>query len=233
MSFFSDIQTTTDVVQDEDKLGGGYIPLESGVYDAIISYAYTGESQYGAKSITVGFKVDNHEFDETLYITNRNKETFYTSKDGKKHLLPSYITFEALSLLAAGKKITDLNTADKIIDLYDYDVGKKVPTKVNMLIDLVGKNVKLGIQKVLEFKKEKQGNEYVETDDVRTYNIIGKVFRTKDGKTVNELRAKKDEAEFIHQWSEKWTGVDYDKTKGKKQKTKATTETPSVADDIF
>lgn len=235
MSFFSDMQTATDVEKDVDTLGGsGFSPLESGLYDATILHAYTGESSRGSKFVTVAYKVGNQEFDETLYITNSNKETFYVSKkDGTKHLLPSYITFESLALLAGNTAVKNLTQSSKVLEIYDFDAGKKVPTKVLVINELLNKPVILGIQQVVEFKRKKVGNDYVDSDETRTYNTINKVFRANDRRTVNEIRAKAD-AEFIDAWSNKWTGVTLDKTKGKKP---TNTNTAPVADmlddDVF
>ena len=232
MSFFSDIQTA-QVEESKDTLGGSFAPLPSGVYEATIKYAYAGESKRGAKSITFGFQVGDKEFNETMYITNAKKQTYY-EKDGKKYQMVGYELAESISLLSVGKKLPDLTVADKVIELYDYDTKSKKPTKVNMFTDLIGKDIKLGLHHIKEFKKVKQGNEYVNSSDIREYNAVNKAFRVKDDKTVNEIRAKKDNAEFMQEWSNKWTNQVNDKTNGTKPTTQSSTNTNvEIDDDVF
>lgn len=232
MSFFSDVQTA-QVEESKDVLGGNYGPLPSGVYDATIKYAYAGESKRGAKSITFGFQAGDKEFSETMYITNAKKQTYY-ERDGKKYQMVGYELAESISILSVGKKLPDLTMADKVIELYDWETKSKKPTKVNMFTDLIGKEVKLGLHHVKEFKKVKQGNDYVDSTDIREYNSVNKVFRSKDDKTVNEIRAKKENAEFMTEWSNKWTNQVNDKTGGAKPTTQtATTKNVEIDDDVF
>lgn len=235
MSFFKDLQQTDNLEKSEDYVGGSYAPLTTDVYDATVKYAYATEAKSGAKGIVFGFDVAGREYSETFWITNKNKQTYYT-KEGKNYPLVGFELAEAVALLGAGKKLTDLSTSDKVIDLYNWEQKAKVKTAVDMFTELQGKEVKLAVQLVREFKKTKQGDEYVETDEVREHNQINKVFRKKDNKTVNELRAKKDEAEFMAQWIDKWQGKVVDKTGGKAPATSSTTSQSAPAqvdDDLF
>lgn len=238
MSFFSDIEQTNDLEETKDAVGGGsFAPLPSGVYDATIKYAYATESKGGAKGIVFGFDVAGKEHSETLWITGKNKKTYYV-REGKNYPLIGFELAEAISLLGASKKLVDLKTSEKIIDVYSWEQKAKVKTAVDMFTDLLGKEVKLGLHYVKEFKKVKQGNDYVDSDETREHNVINKVFRKKDDKTVNEIRAKKDEAEFIKQWSDKWAGKVYDKTNGKASTSNQSTNTypnttAQVDDDVF
>lgn len=235
MSFFSDVQQTNDLQESKDMVGGGFAPLPSGIYEATVKYAYATEAKSGAKGIVFGFAVAGKEHTETFWITNKQKQTYYT-KDGKNYPLVGYELAEAVSLLGAGKKLFDLSTSEKIIDVYNFEQKAKVKTAVQMFTELQGKEVKLAIQHIREFKKVKQGNDYVDSDEIKEINQINKVFRTKDDKTVNELRAKKETAEFIKEWSDKWTGKLYDKTGGKSPTTTSNTSSTNqvqVDDDLF
>ena len=235
MSFFSDVQQTNNLEESKDYVGGSYAPLATDVYDATIKYAYATEAKSGAKGIVFGFDVAGKEHSETFWVTNKNKQTYYT-KEGKNYPLVGYELAEAVALLGASKKLTDLTTSEKIIEVYNWEQRAKVKTAVNMFTELLGKEVKIAIQLIREFKKTKQGNEYVDTDEIREHNQINKVFRKKDSKTVNEVRAKKDEAEFMNQWLDKWQGKVVDKTGGKSPVTSATTNQSApvqVDDDLF
>lgn len=239
MTFFSDVKSTDNLEEVKDSVGASYAPLPSGVYDATIKYAYTGEAKSGAKNITFGFDIDGREYTETLYVTNKKKETFYT-KEGKNYPLPSFTTANDISRLALkGKQITSLTTQEKILELYDYESRGKKKTAVDVFTDLMGKTVKLGIKQVKAFKQVKdQSGNYVDSDEIRESNAIDKVFHADNNKTVNELLAKKESAEFITEWKTKWENSVDDKTKGKTPKVTSSTSTnqaqdTSIDDDVF
>lgn len=237
MSFFSDIKQADKLEEVKDTVGGGYSVIPSGVYDVTIKFAYTGQSKHGAKSITFGFDVGGREITETMYVTNRNKETFYT-KDGKKYPLPAYTTANDISRLALkGKQITELKTEEKVLELYDFDTRGKKKTAVDCLTALHGQQVKLGIKQVKAFKQVKNHDgKYVDGDEIRESNVIDKAFHATNSKTVNELLAKKESAEFVSEWKTKWENKVDDKTGGRepaKSTSQATAETASIDDDVF
>lgn len=239
MSFFSDVKSTENLEEVQDYVSSGYKPLPSGVYDATIKYAYTGEAKSGAKSITFAFDIDGREVTETMYVTNRNKETFY-KKEGKNYPLPAFVIANDIARLALkGKQITALNTQEKILELYDYESRGKKKTAVDVFADLMGQKVKLGIKQVKEYKQVKdQSGTYVDSDEIKEHNTIDKVFHATNSKTVNETLAKKETAEFIDEWKAKWENNIDDKTKGKTPKVTSSTSTnqvqdTSIDDDVF
>lgn len=215
MSFLSNLAYAADIQEERDIVGGGFTVPESGVYNATIKYAYLSQAQSGAGAVNFEFELDNgatHR--ETMYVTNRNGQNFYVDKkDGSKKYLPAYLNADAIALFAAGKPLAELKDQPKVINLYNFDQKKEVPTEVPMLTELLGKTVKLGLIKEKAFKQTKDatGN-YVDTDEVRESATINKVFSAKDGRTVNEVRAEQVKAEFITKWTEKWEGKVNDKT---------------------
>ena len=198
----------------EDRLGGGFKVFDTDAYAAVIKLAYAGESSGGAKSMNYEFELeDGSTYKETIWTTNKQGGNSY-EKDGKKYLLPGYITADEIALLTVELELSDLDFEEKVINLYDFDARKEVPTKVMMATELLGKKVVLGIQKVLEFKNKKEGDVYVATSDTRETNNIQKVFHHELLVTVPEARAGKKEAGFYTAWVEKNKGQTYDKTKG-------------------
>lgn len=198
----------------EDRLGGGFKVFDTDAYAAVIKLAYAGESTGGAKSMNYEFELeDGSTYKETVWTTNKQGGNTY-AKDGKKYLLPGYIVADEIALLTAELELTDLEFEEKVINLYDYDAKKEVPTKVQMATELLGKKIILGIQKVLEFKNKKEGDEYVATSDTRETNNIQKAFHYDLMVTVSEAQAGKKEPGFYTAWVEKNKGQTYDKTKG-------------------
>lgn len=214
MSFLSNLQYNEEIQQEKDTLGG-FSLFESNIYEAIIKYAYLSQSASGAGAVNFEFDIDGKTYTETLYVTNSQGSNIW-NKNGKSGYLPSFLTADAISLFTNNKSLFEQKETTKEIELYDKEAGKKLPTKVPMLMDLVGKTVKLGIIKEKVFKQEKNANgNYVDTAETREINKIDKVFSAKDNRTVPEVRAEMSEAEFYKEWLNKYENQIVDKTQGK------------------
>lgn len=222
MSLFKNLTVSSDIEQDKDTLGTSkFAPWESGAYDVVIDLAYVEESKGGAMGVNFVFKTqDGKELNQTIYMTSGKEKgqlNYYVSKDGAKHYLPGFTLVNDICLLTLGEEIKDLETETKVLSIYNYEAKKELPTKKEVLTDLLGKDVTLGIQKVLEDKYNKPG-------ETRTVNVISKVFREADKKTTNEVRSE-SAAEFYPTWVEKNAGILVNKVGKSKQ------ETPFAPDD--
>lgn len=212
MSILSTIKHDTTVnTEEKDTLGGGgYTLLDSDIYPMTISAAYLGESAGGAVSVSIALKAENGtEHRETIWITNKSKQTTYTDKnDGSQQPLPGFLLADSLALLTANKSILQLDTEDKVINLYDYSAGKEVPTTVPMLMELVGKQVYAGIMKVREnkTKKNEATGKYDPINEARERNEVTKFFYAADKRTTAEIRAQAAEPAFYAQWKERYAG---------------------------
>lgn len=214
MSFLSNLQYNEEIQQEKDTLGG-FSLFESNIYEAIIKYAYLSQSASGAGAVNFEFDIDGKNYTETLYVTNSQGSNIW-NKNGKSGYLPSFLTADAISLFTNNKSLFEQKETTKEIEIYDKEAGKKLPTKVPMLMDLIGKTVKLGIIKEKTFKQEKTSNgTYVDTPETRETNKIDKVFSAKDNRTVPEVRAGVEEAEFYKDWLAKYENQIVDKTAGK------------------
>lgn len=219
MSILSNITIPTDIAASTDSVGGNG-PLESGIYNFVIDNAYIDSSAGGAISVNFSFKDQSgREMRSTQYITSGNTKgclPYYIDKrSGEKRALPGYEIANDISLIAIGEVINEVETETKTLSLYDYVAKKDVPKQKEVIMDLLGKEVTLGVLKVIEDKnvKNDQGA-YVPSGEVRTINEIDKVFRTSDSMTVNEIRAEAKNAEFLEIWATKNTNVTRNKTKG-------------------
>lgn len=210
-----------EVQPERDSLGSGSFLMDSGIEDFTIEMAYLGESSKGAVSLDLVLKGKNNgvTLRQTLYITagaEKGRSTTYT-KDGNTYQLKGFSQGNAIALLASGKALADMDITERTVNLYDYKEKKELPTTVNMLMDLVGQPVTLGILKVLENKSVNSGkdangnNVYVKTNEAREINEIDKVFRTSDKLTLAEVTTGATEPAFYSAWAEKNTGVAKDK----------------------
>ena len=207
--------TTEGMERQADTLGGGKILLPTDVYKLHIKYAYLGESSGGALSITVVGKVNDTDYSETFWITNKEKKHYYMSKNGKKVPLPGFVIIEDMCLFATGKSLHEQSTVDKIIEKYDPETSSMQKASVPVVEGLLDKDVLVAISQVKEFKRKKFDDGYHTISETTEFNEIEKVFHLDKHLTANEVIKKVDEPAFYTQWLEAKKGKVKDKTKGK------------------
>lgn len=220
MSFFSTLTTDTSIAAEKDSVGGNGGPLESGLYSTTVSMAYGIKSAGGAQGLVLSLlTADKKEIRQTLWVssgTAKGGANFYIDKNGEKQFLPGFIHANALTLLTTGKELSALPTEIKVIKLYSPEAKAEVPTKVEVLVDLLGKEILVGLikQTVDKTKKNDSTGVYEATGETRDENEIDKLFRAKDRMTTSEIRAQVEEASFVNTWEAKFTGTVKNKAKG-------------------
>lgn len=219
MSLLANLATDASIADEKDSVGMASGPLESGVYKAVVQTAYVTKSQGGATGLVINAKTDaGREIRQTFWMTSGTAKggKNYYEKDGQKSYLPGFIAANALSRLTTAKEISELDTEVKVINVYNRDAKAEVPTKVDMVMDLIGKEVLVGLlkQKVDKNAKNETTGVYEPTGETREENEVDKFFRASDRKTTSEILTQAEEATFIDTWSKKWTGVTRDKSKG-------------------
>ena len=210
-----------EVEVEKDSIGSGGFVLESDAYDMTMDVVYSSKSVGGATAINFVFKKpDGNTWKHTIYVTNRKGEPFYKDKNtGDKKPLPGYSQVNAICQLSIGKELHELDTEEKVINVYSWDAKKDIPTKVDCITDLHNQPITLGVKKTLEDKNVKNdAGVYVPSGDTRDGNEIAKIFRAKDHMTKAEIVAE-GTAEFYDTWLEKNKGTVQDKTKGVKGNT--------------
>lgn len=205
--------TNDGLEESKDVLGGGFQALESDIYEVEIKAFYAGKSKNGATSVTLIGKHGDREYRETFYVTNKAGENFFVNKKtGKKAPLPGFTVVDDICLITTGEPLSaqDPHVEEKMINIYDYDQKKEVPTSVPMITSVIGKKVSLGILKELVNKNAKNGaGDYVATAETRTQNAVDKVFHPELKVTVPEARKgikTAEEAKFFDAWLEKNKG---------------------------
>lgn len=198
--------------ESQDRLGG-YSPFETDIYTGVIKALYAGTSSGGAVSVSLIADVDGKEYRETFYVTNKKGENFFYNKDDKtkKVPLPGFTVVDDICLITTGGNLSQQETEDKVIKVYDRDAQAEVNKSVPMITAALGQKISLGIVKQLENKNEKQGDEYVPTAATRETNVVEKVFHPEMRLTVAEARNGQTEAKFWDAWVERNKGQVKDK----------------------
>lgn len=214
MNMFSNL-STEGVEAAEDVVGGSkFEPVASDIYDATIKLAYGGEAASGAKRVTVVLDVNGTEVSEDIYVTNRQGETFYT-QDGKRKELPGFTTINELCMLTTEEGLSAVNTENKVVNIYNFDERKELPTEVPMLIDLLAKPIKVAItREIVDKQKKGDDGKYHNTGETRVENVIKKFMHPETSRTVNEYIHEVTEPEYATSWLERFKGKDINRAKG-------------------
>ena len=197
-----------------DRVGGDFT-FDTDVYSAKIKVAYFGKSPKGANFLGLVFGMpDGRDYSEDVYFTNKAGENFYVKND-KKNPLPGFTLVNDLMMVALGKELSEVSSDDveeRVIKMYDRNEKKEMPTKVNMLVSLLGSEVGLAIQKSEETQMEKDGdgNYTIPTEKTRFTNNLEKVLLPDTLHTVTEAR-NENEPEWAKKWTERNKGIVRDK----------------------
>lgn len=212
MGLLNNLDSTQNenINNEQDSVGSGGV-WESGLYPVTIDIAYLEKKQSGALFLNVTLKGDDgREHREGLCIASgdaKGNKTYYENAKGERHFLPGFNHASAMSLLTLGKELNQLDTEKKTIKIYNFEQKKDVATDVDMVTDLVGQRVIVGLQKQIVDKTQKgDDGQYHPTGETREVNEIDKVFRERDRMTTAEVRAQAEEATFYDTWDQKWTG---------------------------
>lgn len=218
MSLLKSLTVDDTIPQERDSVGGGGV-LESGLYPSKVKLAYLTKSDSGAVGLVLSLKTaDGRDIRSTMYMTSgtaKGGHNYYTDKDGAKQYLPGFNLANSLALLAAGKEISACDTETKVVNVYSKEAKAEVPTKVEMVVDLLDKDIIVGLLKqVVDKTAKNDAGVYVPTGETREENEIDKFFRARDKMTTSEIRAQATEPAFYDTWDAKWTGKVKNKAKG-------------------
>ena len=209
MALFAELDTN-GVERSEDTLGTGFNLFDSDIYEAKIKAAYGGASQGGALNVTVVCDINGQEYSETVYVTGRDKLP-YSEKTSKRRFIPGYNIMNSICKITTGKGLTELDSENKILVVYDPNEKKRKPTEVPVLTGLSGKTICLGIVKELRNKAVQDAHGiYRDTEETREDNRINAVFDADTHRTLNEIEDNK-EAVFWDKWLEKNKGATVDR----------------------
>ncbi len=227
---------TSDKIKDQGDSLGGYI-LDSGLYKMAIDMAYAEKSKSGAMGLYLTFKNQaGKTLKQTIWVTGGdakgNKHT-YIDKNQEEQYLPGFSQANNICALAIGKELAAIKPEPKTIKVYNPELKKEAPMEKQVLTELLGAEIILGVTKIIENKsvKDSATNKYVDdpTGATREVNDIDKAFRAKDGLTAAEIRADETEAVFMNAWEEKNKGVTRNKVKASTPTTGATPGTPNTS----
>lgn len=229
MSLLSGLTTSNDIAAEKDSVGGGFV-LDSNIYNFTVKLAYLQKADSEAVALVVHLTTeDDKDVRQQFWMSSgkaKGCKNYFVDKNGEKQYLPGFNMANSLCLLTVGKEISQMETEIKVVNLYSNEAKAEVPTNVEMLTELLGKQVIGGLLKQIVDKTQKNDSgDYVPTGETREENELDKLFRERDGKTTAEILAQAPEAVFIETWKKKWVG----QVKDKSTKTAGTAGAPKAA----
>jgi len=217
MSLLSRLKTDNAIAGETDSLGGASTK-ESGAYLVTIQKAFLGTSEGGAVSLNLHTVLeDGSPFKTTLWLTSstaKGGNNYYVDKVGVQRYLPGFLHANAIAQLITGKEIGELEPETKTVSLWSFEASADVPTKVEMLMELLNQKVYLGLlkQTVNKNVKDAAGN-YVPSAETRDENELDKVFHGESKMTLTEIKAKAETPAFFDAWVAKNAGKTRNKVK--------------------
>jgi len=242
MSLLSTLKQDNDTKDDGDSLGGSYV-LDSGLYQTIIDLVYISVSSGGAMGMNCVFTTkEGREIRETLWVQSgdaKGTKNYYTDKDGVKHNLPGLNVANSIAQVGLQKDTHELDTEEKVINIWNSESRAEVPTKVQVITDLLKQPITLGlIKQTVDKNVKNDAGVYIPSGETRDENVIDKVFDSATNRTSSEIKAGESAAKFIHAWKKKNDGQSRNRAKGTGTKAggatpaaAATAATPSLFDD--
>ena len=206
-----------DIKLKETSLGGGSYLWDSGVYATIVDMAYFDQSKGGAHSLNVTLlNEDGKKLKQTIWFTNRKEEVHYVNQKGEKDYLPGYDLANNLSLIITSDDINEAfdKSEKKMVNVYDFNVRKEVPTEKSVATSLLGKQVKVAVLKQVVNKRVNDGSgTYVDSAETRDENEIKEFYFHDTDLTVVEKAKDAKEALMMPKWSDRNTGITLNKVK--------------------
>lgn len=215
--------STEGLEKQEDRVGGGYEAFSTGIYEGTVKNAFVTTSDEGATAVNLVLDLNGKELRTQEWILNKSGDNFFYDKNDKtkKILLPSFSSIDDMCLLTTEEGLTEQDTEEKIVKIWNSKERKEVNTPVPVLIDVIGKPVKVAVLRTISFKQAKgDSGRWEDTTEVRTENSIEKFMHPETNMTVNEYRHEVGQPEYHDAWlkantTSEGVGKDRDKTKGK------------------
>lgn len=209
MTLFADLKKD-GLEKNEDRLGGGFQPLETDIYTMTIKAFYATKSEGGAQAINiVALRPDGKEYRETIYITKKTGENYFISAEKKKVPMPGFTIVDDICLVTDGGDLSSQVFEERTINVFDFDAKKDLPKVVMQAINIIDQKVDLGIYQIQENKNEKnaQTGEYEPTEKVITKNVIRKVWHSEAKMTVAEAEnGVEEQGVFWQKWKDTHKG---------------------------
>ena len=166
-------QGDSSVQVSQDRVGG-FVPIPSDIYEAVIKQLWFGEYGSGAGYMDLQLEASGKTFRERILLSDRKGNNYWT-KDDKSTFFDGFMALDAICLFVTGEDFEANmgNIENKMVKVYNADQKKEVPTEVPVMANVIGETIKVAILhcKVDVTKKDDNGN-YNPTGEFREENTF-------------------------------------------------------------
>lgn len=191
--------------------GKGKFTVDSNVYKAKIKgvYAFASGDGEGVTGI-LDFELTKEDgttrgYKETVSLVSKEGNTTYTDeKTGAELLLSGASLLAEICAITCKQSPENMESSQTMIEVYDFNARGNKPKEVTCLPGLKDKEICLAIIEAEKYKNKKDGNEWVQTDEIKVENSIELVLQPETMKTLKELQAKVEDPIAYNTWIEMW-----------------------------
>lgn len=211
-------QGDSSVQKSQDRVGG-FAPMPSNIYEAVIKQLWFGEYGSGAGFMDLQLDVNGKTFRERILLSDRNGNNYWT-KDGKSTFFDGFMALDAICLFVTGEdfEANVENIEQKMVKVYNADQRKEVPTEVPVLANVLGEKIKVAIlQRKVDVtqKSEENGKTvYLPTGETREENTLSKVLDIDTDRTVTEIIDEVETSVYADAWVTRWKDKVSNEAKG-------------------
>lgn len=233
-NLFGALALDTDVEAVKDVKGTNFGVIDSGIYTMKCAMAYIYTKPNGGIGLATEFKGDGIVYKETLHLVKPNGDAFYTTKANKKMPMMGLVVADAMAQVTHDKILMTLGSETvqkKMVNVYNFDEGRDIPTEVDMIMGLVGQDMQLAILRKIE-NKATQASNWKPTNEQKEYNAIDTVFQVDTNLSAVEIINGAPSSQYAY-----WDGRNTGKTRNTFKEIKGaggkSDNTASVASGLF
>jgi hypothetical protein len=223
-------QGDSSVQKSQDRVGG-FVPIPSGIYEAVIKQLWFGEYGSGAAYMDLQLEAAGKTFRERILLSDRNGNNFWT-KDGKSTFFDGFMALDAICLFLTGEDFAANmeNIEQKMVKVYNAEQKKEVPTEVPVLANVLGETIKVAIlQRTVDVTKKGDDGQYHPTGETRDENTLSKVLDMDTNRTVTEIIDEVESPVYADAWLARWEGKVSNEAKGAKAGAGGTAGKPAAS----
>lgn len=192
--------------------GNSFAIPTSGAYPTTLQLCYM--KQNAAKPSNTDlffiFKLDNgFIWNYPVYSVLVNGSPMSPDKDGKPKLNYGFQTATRLFLTFTGKTLEEAgsNIVQKIIEVYNFDQAKNLPTTVDAFADTLGAKGIVGLTRKIENKKTSVDGTWINLPERKEVAVMSTSANMK-GQTYTEILENVDPVK-LQEWTNANTGKDW------------------------
>lgn len=211
---FANTKTASNAVVEPSTGGNTFAVPPTGAYKATMQYAYMRQNQNKPQNLDIHFQMtlDNGFKWEIIAYGVLVNGSPYTQKPGEEPKLTyGFNTATRIMMMFANKTLEDAanNMSDKIVEIFNFEARKGVPTTVNVFNDTVGKEAWVGLTRKIVNKKQLVDGAYVPLPERKQEAVLSTMATVSTGQTYTELLANEPPAKF-QEWINTSANKDWD-----------------------